>query len=92
MIVVLDTDVSSLIIKHRLPPTLGARIAGALTFVTFVTAGELQRWIELRGDGWGQQRRDVLTSWMQNVVVVPYRSGHDRWRLFAGRHSSAGPT
>ena len=39
--VVLDTDVSSLSLKHRLPPQVLARIIGKQPCVTFVTVGEL---------------------------------------------------
>jgi len=38
---VLDTDVASLSIKHRLSPQLHARLSTSLVCVTFVTVGEL---------------------------------------------------
>ena len=71
MIIVLDTDVSSLIIKHQIPPTFRARLAGALICVTFVTVGELRHWVELHGAGWSQRRHDELASWMNDVVTLP---------------------
>ena len=39
--VVLDTDVSSLSLKHRLPPQVLVRLIGMQPCVTFVTVGEL---------------------------------------------------
>lgn len=46
--VVLDTDVSSLSLKRRLPPQVLARLVGKQPCVTFVTVGELTQWAELR--------------------------------------------
>jgi hypothetical protein len=42
--VVLDTDVSSLSLKRRLPPQVLARLVGKQPCVTFVTVGELTQW------------------------------------------------
>ncbi|MFF5081249.1 hypothetical protein ACFY36_29730 [Actinoplanes sp. NPDC000266] len=39
--VVLDTDVASLIIKKRLPPTLATRLIDTQPVLTFVTHAEL---------------------------------------------------
>ena len=71
MIIVLDTDVSSLIIKHQLPRAFQARLAGALLCVTFVTVGELRLWVELHGDHWSQERHDDLVSWTRDLVTLP---------------------
>ena len=46
--VFLDTDVSSLSLKRRLPPQVLARLAGKQPCVTVVTVGELTQWAELR--------------------------------------------
>ena len=46
--VVLDTDVSSLSLKHRLPSQVLAQLVGKQPCVTFVTVGELTQWAELR--------------------------------------------
>jgi predicted nucleic acid-binding protein len=42
--VVLDTDVSSLILRDRLTGPLVARLTGRAWCVTFVTVGELWQW------------------------------------------------
>jgi hypothetical protein len=39
--VVLDTDVSSLSLKHRLPSPVVTRLIGKQPCITFVTLGEL---------------------------------------------------
>jgi toxin FitB len=46
--VVLDTDVSSLSLKHRLPSPVLTRLIGKQPCITFVTLGELTQWAELR--------------------------------------------
>lgn len=46
--VVLDTDVSSLSLKHRLPLPVLTRLIGKQPCITFVTLGELTQWAELR--------------------------------------------
>ena len=56
--VVLDTDVSSLSLKHRLPPQVLVRLIGKQPCVTFVTVGELTQWAELRQ--WGRRNRDTV--------------------------------
>jgi hypothetical protein len=40
--VILDTDVSSLIIKRQLPARLAAALAGHLPAITFITVAELR--------------------------------------------------
>jgi predicted nucleic acid-binding protein len=68
--VVLDTDVSSLSLKRRLPPQVLARLVGRQPCVTFVTVGELTQWAELRQ--WGRRNRDALEHWLAGVIVLPY--------------------
>jgi toxin FitB len=68
--VVFDTDVASLSIKDQLSPALQARVADAVVCVSFVTVGEMRRWVQLHG--WGQRRREGLAAWLHNVVVLPY--------------------
>jgi hypothetical protein len=46
--VILDTDVSSLSLKHRLPSRVLTRLVGKQPCVTLVTLGELTQWAELR--------------------------------------------
>lgn len=65
--VVLDTDVASRAIKHRLSSPLAAKLTGATWCLTFVTVGELWQWAETRS--WGRRSRDELEQWLARVVV-----------------------
>jgi toxin FitB len=67
---VLDTDVSSLSIKGRLPATLVAAMGDAQFSITFITLGELTQWVTLRH--WGQARRTSLEHWLARRPVLPY--------------------
>jgi toxin FitB len=67
---VLDTDVASLSIKRRLSPQLHARLSTSLVCVTFVTVGELTRWVLLHE--WGPPRRAGMAAWIAGVVKLPY--------------------
>lgn len=66
--VALDTDVASLIIKRKLPADMARLLAGRLTIITFVTLGELTRWVEQRQ--WGPRRRELLTQWLAGKHVL----------------------
>jgi predicted nucleic acid-binding protein len=46
--VVLDTDVASRSLKHELADPIAARLAGASIAITFVTLGELTKWMLVR--------------------------------------------
>jgi predicted nucleic acid-binding protein len=46
--IILDTDVASLSLKGRLPPSLPPRLVGRQFGIIFVTLGELTQWVELR--------------------------------------------
>jgi predicted nucleic acid-binding protein len=59
--IVLDTNVSSLAFKGRIPPSLAAKLVGRQPALTFVTVGELTRWAIVRR--WGEQRRMALEHW-----------------------------
>ena len=74
--VVLDTDVASKIILNRLTGPLVGQLAGRLWAVTFVTAGELWKWAELRS--WGPRNRRLLEAWLSRVVLVPSSSSVSR--------------
>jgi predicted nucleic acid-binding protein len=76
--VTIDTDVASAIIRGRPPATLEARLAGRDLAVTFVTVGELTKWVQLRS--WGLGRLAALSEFYERVVVLPYsvRVAH-RW-------------
>lgn len=67
--VVLDTDVSSLIIKARLPTAMAGKLIGKRTGVSFVTLGELTKWAVIRD--WGSRRRQSLDNWMAERPVLP---------------------
>ena len=68
--VVLDTDVASLSIKRRLPPSLLARLVENDICITFVTLGELTKWMEMRR--WGTKNRDVIAEWLDRALLLPY--------------------
>jgi toxin FitB len=68
--VVLDTDVSSRILRDRLTGPLDARLANRTWCVTFVTLGELWKWADMRS--WGSRSRRDLENWLASVVVLPY--------------------
>ena len=67
---ILDTDVSSLSLKRRLPAPVLTRLIGKQPCITFVTLGELTQWAELRQ--WGRRNRDALENWLDGVIVLPY--------------------
>lgn len=68
--VVLDTDVSSLSLKRRLPSPVFTRLIGMQPRITFVTLGELTQWAELRQ--WGRRNRCALERWLGGVIILPY--------------------
>jgi predicted nucleic acid-binding protein len=68
--VILDTDVSSLSLKRRLPSPVLTRLVGKQPCITFVTLGELTQWAELRQ--WGRRNRDAFENWLGGVIVLPY--------------------
>ena len=67
--VVLDTDVSSLSLKHRLPSPVLTRLIGKQSSITSVTLGELTQWAELRQ--WGRRNRDALENWLDGKIILP---------------------
>jgi toxin FitB len=67
--VVLDTDVSSLVIKLQVPPRLAAALAGHLPSISFITVAELRHWVESRP--MSRQRLTELTAWKHGVVKLP---------------------
>lgn len=66
--VVLDTDVSSKVMKGQLRGPLAAKLTGRVWCVTFVTVGELWQWAEMRS--WGPRTRHELEAWLDRVVVL----------------------
>lgn len=66
--VVLDTDVSSKILKRRLTGPLATKLIGVTWCVTFVTVAELWQWACIRH--WGHRTREQLEDWLSGVVVL----------------------
>ena len=67
--VVLDTDISSQILKKRLPNTLATKLINTQPVITFVTRAELTKWTEVRN--WGSRNRELLAQWMAGVPMIP---------------------
>jgi toxin FitB len=89
--VVLDTDVSSRILRDRLTDPIAARLTGRLWCVTFVTVGELWQWADMRS--WGMRSRRELESWLASVVVLSASEAVARtWgRISAAAHRRGRP-
>ena len=68
VVVVVDTDVASAVLKGQLPVNLARRLAGQQLATTFVTAGELTQWTYLHR--WGPQRRAGLRAFFASIVVL----------------------
>jgi len=66
--IVLDTDVASRIIKRTLPGTLATALVGRQGIISFVTIGELTKWINVRD--LGERRRSIINSWIDAQPVV----------------------
>jgi len=82
--VVLDTDVASLTHRRRLPAPLAARLVGRRPIITFVTLGELTKWMQVRQ--WGSRSRQELADWLSPIPVLP---GEDAVAVTWGRLSGA---
>lgn len=69
--VLLDTDVFSNLLRggERAAPWIPL-LSGCYTLVSFVTAGELQAWAEIKN--WGERRRDDLAKRLASTIIVPY--------------------
>jgi len=68
--IVLDTDVSSLSIKDKLPPAERTSLGIAQFSITFVTLGELTQWAAFRD--WGPRNRARLERWLASKAILPY--------------------
>jgi hypothetical protein len=66
--VAVDTDVASLLIKGKLPAEVARVLVGRPLVLTFVTLGELTRWVEQRQ--WGPHRREMLERWLTGKHVL----------------------
>jgi hypothetical protein len=67
-LVALDTDVLSRVIKGTVPDPLAAKLVGNQLVATFVTVGELSRWLVLRE--FGERRRAVVESWINSTAIL----------------------
>jgi toxin FitB len=67
-LIALDTDVSSLILKDKLPSQMAAKLVGHKLAISFVTLGELTAWVELRQ--WGPHRRTKLDAFRKGKYVI----------------------
>lgn len=68
--VIIDTDVASLLQKDQAPPWVLRHLADARIWLTFVTVGELAKWVVVRK--WGEYRRGRLDAWITRRPVIPY--------------------
>jgi predicted nucleic acid-binding protein len=66
--VILDTDVASGVFKRDLPRQLSTRLVGRRALLTFVTLGELTKWVEVRH--WGNTRRQNFSDWVSGYGVL----------------------
>ena len=73
--VVVDTDVSSQILRDRLPSTLATKLAGKTLCATFVTVAELTQWAEMHR--WGARRKLALTQWLTSLLILPHSERED---------------
>ena len=69
MRIVLDTHVSSLLLKRTLPPELLAQLAPHEVAITFLTVGELRKWAVVRQ--LGARRRAELDAWVDARPKMP---------------------
>ncbi|MGW5972092.1 PIN domain-containing protein [Streptomyces sp. NPDC055186] len=83
--VILDTDVASLLHKRKLTGPPATRLIGRKPLITFVTYGELTKWMEIRH--WGTRSRQELADWLADIPVLP---GDEAVATTWGRLSAAG--
>lgn len=76
-LVVLDTDVTSRVIKGTVPDTLTAKLVGKQLTITFVTVGELSRWTVLRE--LGERRRAGVEQWIMGASLGADQMVARRW-------------
>lgn len=88
-VVVIDTDVASLLLRRALPEGLRSALTGVFLRVTFVTVGELFR--GATHAGWGRRRVSELTDWLSRVESIPGDGAvAERWGEITGRALAAG--
>jgi predicted nucleic acid-binding protein len=67
--VVLDTDVASRLHKRQLTGPVATRLIGRKPMITFITFGELTKWMEIRH--WGTRSRQELADWLSGIPTLP---------------------
>jgi predicted nucleic acid-binding protein len=67
-LVALDTDVSSQILRDKLPSAMAAKLVGNKLAISFVTLGELTMWVEVRH--WGPNQRAKLEAFKRGKFVI----------------------
>ena len=73
-VVVLDTDVISGLVKKNLPASLNAKLIGHQLITTFVSAGELERWVVQRD--LGARRRAEIERWVAGPLITGGRGNY----------------
>lgn len=80
--ILLDTDVSSDIMKGRVNPA-DSVLLDRTWCVSFVTVGELVKGAVAAG--WGLRKSTVIADWLRDVVILPYDvEVSNRWGQLAG--------
>jgi hypothetical protein len=69
-IVVLGTDVASMITKNQLSDSMASRLVDQTLCLTFVTVGEMFHWAE--DLSLGTRRRTELVRWIGNMAILGY--------------------
>lgn len=82
-LVVLDTDVTSRIIKNKLPVSLATKLVGYQFSVTFVTVGELRRWGVERE--LSARRRAEIERWITPASIGAGFEVAQTWGEITGR-------
>jgi len=77
-LVVLDTDVASVLLRRRVPDAMARQLAGIVPAITFVTVGELTKWTLIRK--WGPRNLETMRTFLAGLVELPYdRRVAARW-------------
>lgn len=76
-VVVLDTDVISGLVKKNLPASLNAKLVGHQLITTFVSAGELERWVIQRD--LATRRRTEIEQWLSGPLITGGRDVARKW-------------
>ena len=69
-VVVLDTDVTSALLRGKPAEPISRQLLGQVPAVTFVTVGELTKWTLVRR--WGPRSVGTLRSFLDSMLILPY--------------------